>query len=451
MLEKKKIMWLLWLIGSVAMVCWFAVPLVKKEGQGMYLIGGTTHGHHQIEMQCAACHTSPFGGGEVLQEACVDCHGDELKVANDSHPKSKFTDPRNADRIDILDARYCVTCHREHKKEITGEMGLTLPKDYCFGCHENVAEKRETHKGLAFDSCASSGCHNYHDNRALYEDFLLKHAVGDVLKDKAERLRLNGLENFLANRDAPQQVSALMDAPEEYNNDPAVEEWQLSSHPSAGVACRSCHQDGSTGDWHEKPNAMICGTCHQSQMSGFLAGKHGMRLKAGLSAMTPAMARIAMKDSASHLALSCTSCHSPHDVNQQSAGFEACVGCHDSSHVNNFANSPHAGLMEQARRGEIPDTQSVDCATCHLPREIIEEAGEKIVRVNHNQNDNLRPNQKMIRTVCLDCHSLAFAIDSLADPALIQSNFSGLPTSHVRSIDMAVERDEKANQREKVF
>ena len=37
---------------------------------------------------------------------------------------------------------------------------------------------------------------------------------------------------------------------------------------------------------------------------------------------------------------------------------------------------------------------------------------------SHNQSDGLRPNEKMIRPVCLDCHGLGFAIDALADDDL---------------------------------
>ena len=90
-------------------------------------------------------------------------------------PKGLDWDPRNAERVAILDGRYCVTCHAEHRPERTGTMGLSLPGDYCYHCHEDVASERPTHVGLAFDSCASSGCHNFHDNRALYEDFLVQH------------------------------------------------------------------------------------------------------------------------------------------------------------------------------------------------------------------------------------------------------------------------------------
>ena len=43
----------------------------------------------------------------------------------------------------------------------------------------------------------------------------------------------------------------------------------------------------------------------------------------------------------------------------------------------------------------------------------------------------------------MQCHSLEFAIDALADPALIDNNFNGQPSAHIESIDMAIERDQR--------
>jgi hypothetical protein len=57
-------------------------------------------------------------------------------------------------------------------------------------------------------------------------------------------------------------------------------------------------------------------------------------------------------------------------------------------------------------------------------------------RVDHGQNDNLRPNEKMIRSVCLPCHGLGFTLDALADRTLIDANFAGKPRGHVRSLQM---------------
>ncbi|MEL6265848.1 MAG: NrfA- nitrite reduction protein, partial [Pseudomonadota bacterium] len=59
---------------------------------------------------------------------------------------------------------------------------------------------------------------------------------------------------------------------------------------------------------------------------------------------------------------------------------------------------------------------------------------------NHNQNDVLRPNEKMIRPVCMDCHGLGFAIDALADPDLVSSNFRGRPETRIESIEWATRR-----------
>lgn len=66
--------------------------------------------------------------------------------------------------------------------------------------------------------------------------------------------------------------------------------------------------------------------------------------------------------------------------------------------------------------------------------------------VQHNQNDTLRPNEKMIRPVCVSCHGLAFSIDALADPALIARNFAGRLQRHVESIAMALEAERRAEQ-----
>ena len=97
----------------------------------MFLPGKTSHGHYQIELACETCHASPFGGSEALQESCERCHGQELKDAVDKHPRSKFTDPRNAEVAEKLEATMCVTCHVEHRPEITLAMGVTLAGDFC--------------------------------------------------------------------------------------------------------------------------------------------------------------------------------------------------------------------------------------------------------------------------------------------------------------------------------
>ena len=101
---------------------------------------------------------------------------------------------------------------------------------------------------------------------------------------------------------------------------------------------------------------------------------------------------------------------------------EACMQCHDDDHTNNFSASPHFALWNAELNGKAPAGTGVSCATCHLPRETRTDStsGTKVEVVQHNQNANLHPNEKMYRGVCMNCHGLGFTIDSLADRKLIE-------------------------------
>ena len=172
--------WILWLALNVLIGGYFAYALFAPASivKGSLLPGETTHGHYQIELSCDACHspanesTSNGSVGAVMQDACNRCHESQLEAANDTHPSAKFNDPTNADLLLTLNAQDCLTCHKEHVPEQTRDMGLTVPKDYCWHCHQEVADSRPSHEGMSYDSCATAGCHNYHDNRALYEKYL---------------------------------------------------------------------------------------------------------------------------------------------------------------------------------------------------------------------------------------------------------------------------------------
>src|SRR5688572_21811742 len=67
----------------------------------IFVPGPTTNGHHQIEQKCELCHDADRR--EVVQEKCVGCHGEELAAADDTHPLTKFLDPRNAAYLEKLD------------------------------------------------------------------------------------------------------------------------------------------------------------------------------------------------------------------------------------------------------------------------------------------------------------------------------------------------------------
>ena len=435
--------WGVWLILCVAIAGYFSRALWFSEDKSEFLIGDATHGHYQIELACSSCHTEAFGGTEMLQGACEGCHAAELADAQDSHPKKKFNDPRNAQRLEGLDARTCVSCHTEHQAEQTHAMGVTLPKDYCWHCHKDVTEERESHKDLAFDSCASAGCHNYHDNKALYENFLVANADQPWLAAIAAAPNRNYALVHAGANIKPVATNAQFDQAQlaAVHSQPGLnDDFVHTSHGEAGLQCSNCHS-GEDDAWVEKPGVTQCQSCHSKEAEGFLSSKHGMRLATGvLEAMQPGLASGDFHAEALHKPQNCSTCHVAHDFNTETAAVSACLGCHADDHSQAFLASPH-GQLWQAE--DLPTNQKVTCATCHLPRVASGQKdadGNPIMRVEHNQNYYLRPNEKMIRPVCMDCHSLEFSIDALADPELIKNNFNGRPGQHIPSIDWALER-----------
>ena len=438
----KYAIWALWLSTLLAVAGWYGYRLYAGEELQVFNPGPLSAGHHQLEQACGACHISPMGGGEVLQQACVNCHGDELKAARDAHPQSKFTDPRNADRLAHLDARYCLACHVEHAPERTRPMAVTQPDDFCVHCHADIAEDRPSHQGMAFDTCASAGCHNYHDNRALYEDFLVKGADQPLLLEIARIAAPAPLADKHPDWQKPAEVPQP-DAPREQLSAEAVADWLASGHAEAGVNCSGCHQPQGIA-WQAKPALDTCQSCHAGEAQGFFAGKHGMRLNPKLSVkltpMRPEQGLLAFTAESTGHELSCSSCHGAHKAERVAAAVDACLGCHADEHSLAYQGSPHQQLWQAEQRGELPPGSGVSCASCHLPRETAEVHGQERRLVQHNQNANLRPNEKMLRGVCLDCHGLSFALDALADPLLLKNNFRGAPAQHVLSVDMALER-----------
>jgi hypothetical protein len=459
----KRTLWIVWILITLSITGYLGAAVFVEDarnqpwlaaGRSFLLPGETTHGHYQIELACESCHMSPFGGREAIQQACVGCHGQELKEADDKHPLTKFTDPRNAEITAIIDATQCVTCHEEHRPEITSAMAVSVPQDFCAHCHQNIAQERPSHEGMGFDTCASAGCHNFHDNRALYEDFLLRHAEdaatkhGGTLVERDWRQLASMLPHYPAQKYPLRMLERThIDAPEEaaavtY----VVDDWLASSHARAGVNCSGCHQperEDGTSEWTDRPTEQACRSCHALEVESFLTGKHGMRIAQQLAPMTPAQARLPMNDAAAHVQLGCASCHGAHTFDTRTAAVEACLGCHRDPHTMAYRDSPHYRLWQKELAGDAPTGSGVTCASCHMPR--IEHRDETFdlrwMRVQHNQNDTLRPNEKILRPVCLECHGLGFAIDALADTELIRNNFNGQPARHIRSIDMAVERD----------
>lgn len=475
------LLWLLWIFTTMMASGVFAYVIYKGSDKTVFMPGPLSDGHHQLSDNCGACHTDNFGGNTVVLAACMDCHADERKKPFDSHPKAKFNDPRNADLLATIDATNCITCHTEHKPEITLNDGLTRPKDLCFHCHESIAQERPSHEGMGFETCTSAGCHNFHDNRALYTQFIIKnsdinpHKAPALITEKDFIASLELLLDYPRDHYPPQKLNKdQADGPSEAMHDSEhLDSWASSGHAEQGVNCSACHtntlvtsddssdgsSDGSSDDivdtdpgntdWIEIPGQQSCAACHAMEADTFGKGKHGMKQASGLSPMTPATARIPMHEDMMHEDLTCHSCHAAHDYDVVTASVDACADCHADEHTLAYKESRHYQLWLQAVNGEIEMEAGVSCATCHMPRTNmdVDDYNSRIV-VNHNQNASLSPNSKMIRPACLNCHSLEFSINSLADESLIKTNFQGQPSVHIESVPMARALEE-AHQKSK--
>ena len=440
---QKLLLWASWIIVTVLLTIYFTTSLMGED-KSTFLPNETTHGHYQIEMVCDACHTT-FDG--VKQEACLDCHAAELELGDDSHPPSKFNDPRNANLLLQINAQQCITCHIEHRPDMTRKIGVTLPPDYCIYCHEEIAEERPSHEGMPFDTCRGA-CHNYHDNTGVYEDFLGKNLHQPDTYERPITITRHFLEIYQNNPKYPVKVLTMRehDAPEHVDLEAGMD-WDGSSHANAGVNCMGCHQE--EGSWVDKPNHKVCENCHEHEVGGFLTGRHGMRLAADLSPMTTDMARLPMKKDV-HKTLNCVTCHKSHEfsTDPRHTAVDACLECHADDHSRAYKASSHFRLWNEELSGKMPQGSGVSCATCHLPREVIKKGGITRTIVQHNQNLNLRPAQKMIRSVCLNCHGLGFSMDALADEELMRNNFSEAPSIHVESLEMVERRlNEKSKKR----
>lgn len=460
-ISNTQFIWIVWLVGSLIAAAYLANTLFQGVDKTSFMPGPLSNGHYQLTEKCEVCHADAFGGekdtGEVLQAACIKCHGDERKKPQDSHPLAKFKDPRNADRLEKINALRCVTCHTEHRMEITLKDGLTQPLDVCFQCHEDIAEDRPTHEGMPFNSCKDSGCHNYHNNRALYTKFLLKH------KDKPahlERTKLPGREyselldevmDYPRDRYPVKQLSiADSDAPGDVKvSDNTVRDWLETSHARSGVNCTACHsmevEPGSGQSvWINSPTQKSCAQCHGLEIRRFGKGKHGMRTAADLSPMSPGKARLPMSTKVSHKEMDCNSCHGGHRYDVKKAAVEACLECHNDKHSLAYKESKHYELWQAELDGTAKPNTGVSCATCHMSRINfdVSEWSSRIM-VDHNQSANLSPNSKMIRSSCLHCHGLGFSLDALADTELINRNFNDNPSVHVKSIELAKEDMER--------
>ena len=219
--------------------------------------------------------------------------------------------------------------------------------------------------------------------------------------------------------------------------------WQTSTHALAEVNCSSCHQDEATKQIIAKPTEESCRSCHENSVETFLLGKHGIRTLEGLSPLTPAMAHLPMKESAKDIQMNCNTCHNVHSVNTAVAATDSCLTCHNDNHSLNYQNSPHAKIVSNLDSLPRPNSQAVTCATCHLPRNKV---GETVL-VNHNNTYTLEPRDRMVKEVCLNCHGVEHAYNSIFDDELVEANFARLPTQEMQTFELVRALEKKRSSK----
>ena len=149
-------------------------------------------------------------------------------------------------------------------------------------------------------------------------------------------------------------------------------------HFSAGLACANCHavHDFDAGVTGAAGDAR-CLSCHEGAQNH--AGPGSLRVVAA-GAEQPYQFR-----GTPHSVLSCSSCHTLGDLEEQTwedrAGTERCLGCHAQTHPRFFASShARAGLSckscHSVHFGDLVDESILDgyigrasqqCSECHAP------------------------------------------------------------------------------------
>ncbi|MEM6254064.1 MAG: cytochrome c3 family protein [Cyanobacteria bacterium P01_D01_bin.156] len=212
-------------------------------------------------------------------------------------------------------------------------------------------------------------------------------------------------------------------------------QWEASVHGLNDINCSSCHENKETNEFVASPNHESCQSCHEQSVETFLLSKHGIRLLEDKSSLTPAMARLPMQHAAFDKQMNCNACHNVHSVNTVEASVDACLTCHNDNHSLNYRNSKHAQLFADSKSLPQPGAGAVSCATCHLPRFSDENAGD-VVRVNHNNTYNLKPQDRMVGDVCMNCHGIEYSYNSIFDPELVEANFDRPPTLEMETFDL---------------
>jgi hypothetical protein len=126
------------------------------------------------------------------------------------------------------------------------------------------------------------------------------------------------------------------------------------------------------------------------------------------------------------------------------AAVDSCLSCHTDQHSLNYENSRHAELFWANASLPRPTNEAVSCATCHLPRQVVEQpSGDDLILVNHNNTFTLKPRDRMVSEVCMNCHGMEYSYNSIFDDELVELNFARPPNQELQTIDMVRAQEQR--------
>ena len=310
---------------------------------------------------------------------------------------------------------------------------------------------------MAFNTCNSAGCHKFHDNRALYEDFLAKHLDEPANTEQAPQLRAR---NF-------REVAA------EWPGYP-VDRFPLKRANRCRCAARihavargrrRLARDGARAFRRELQRLPQGGEGRRRSM-GEAPRPQGVRdlprardqRLSRRQARHAARRRLSADDAAAARASRCTPKRGDNRARMRELSLGAPLRYEESrgrsvrrlpprrAHASLRALAALRAVEERARRRGASRQRAsrARAATCRAKSIASREPARSAILVQHNQNDNLRPNEKMIRPVCMSCHGLGYSIDALADSEARREQLPR-PAPHAREeLDMVAQRSEGA-------
>ena len=271
---------------------------------------------------------------------------------------------------------------------------MTLPADFCAACHQDVARERPSHAGFAFDGLrrargATASTTTAGSTRASSPGTSTSPRCSP--RRACPRARRRRPEGHVAA--ARRRTRRRPRAPRRARRGPRVG----GQRARAGRRrCAACHDvpDGATGMGMERParrrRLRRAATPHELARLRPRPARDA-RAPPGSRRSRPRWPRLPMRPEARDVPLGCESCHGAHAYDTRQAAVDACLGCHDDRHSRAYQATRHFHRSGSARSRARPRPGSgVSCATCHLPRRVDRQRGADVIRVDHDQNDNLQ-------------------------------------------------------------